>query len=337
MNILLSAVGRRAYLVDYFKAVVHPLGGRVFATNTTADATGFLVADETSLVPPSSSDEYINTMIGLCKTWKIKLLFSLHDWDAPVIARHRQAFLDIGTLPVMADAKVLACCLDKWETYQAMLQLGVNVPKTYLSLEEVDAALKHETTFPLIVKPRWGQGSIGLFKVYDREELHLAYQLSERAAIRFASVCPEIDASQPQVLIQECVLGEEYGCDIVNNLEGDFQRAFVKHKFGMRSGETDIAESVSLPAIESLAQKIAQWSRHLGCMDSDFIIDKGGRPYLIELNPRFGGGYPFTHSAGANIPQALVAWAQGRDIQDEWYRDYKLHIRTYKEIALLII
>lgn len=44
MNVLLSAVGRRAYLVEYFKQVVHPLGGKVYTTNTHPDATGFVVA-----------------------------------------------------------------------------------------------------------------------------------------------------------------------------------------------------------------------------------------------------------------------------------------------------
>ena len=40
MNILLSAVGRRAYLVDYFKQALAPCGGKVVAANTTMDATG---------------------------------------------------------------------------------------------------------------------------------------------------------------------------------------------------------------------------------------------------------------------------------------------------------
>jgi carbamoyl-phosphate synthase large subunit len=39
---------------------------------------------------------------------------------------------------------------------------------------------------------------------------------------------------------------------------------------------------------------------------------------VLELNPRFGGGYPFTHRAGANLPAALIAWAAGETIDPRW-------------------
>lgn len=340
MNVLLSAVGRRAYLVDYFRKAVAPYGGRIYATNTTPDATGFLVADEAAVVPPAASPEFVDALLGLCQKWHIKLLFSLHDWEAPVIARNRQRFLEVGTIPVMGGAEMMAACLDKFRTIQVAKTLGVAVPCTYLGLDEVHAALASGAeAFPLIVKPRWGQGSVGLFKVEDTDELEWAYRLSERGALKFAKVCPEIDASQSQVLIQSCIDGDEYGCDIINNLNGKFQRAFVKHKFAMRSGETDAAESVDMPQIIYLAEKIAQWSLHLGCMDSDFMVDrKTGTPYLIELNPRFGGGYPFTHAAGANVPEACVRWAMGdADVEERWAVGYQVGVKTFKEIALLSV
>ena len=52
-------------------------------------------------------------------------------------------------------------------------------------------------------------------------------------------------------------------------------------------------------------------------MDCDcFVTDEG--PVVLEINPRFGGGYPFSHAAGANLPAALLAWATGADPQPEW-------------------
>lgn len=331
MNILLSAVGRRAYLVKYFQQAVRPLGGCVYATNTHPDATGFLAADEGALVPPSTDPAYVDKLVDLCRRWNIRLLFSLHDWDAPAIAGARGRFLEVGTIPVMGPSALLADCLDKYATVQQAEALGVRCPKTVLSVEEALAGL----TFPMIVKPRWGQGSVGLFRVADAEELRAAYRLSELQARRFLGSCPGVDRAAPQVVVQECVPGAEYGCDIVNDLNGGFRRAFVKHKFAMRAGETDAAESVEHPAIASAAAKIGAWSGHLGCLDSDWMIGADGEPVLIELNPRFGGGYPFTHCAGANVPRACVDWARGVE-SDAWWRGYRIGVRTFKEISLTV-
>lgn len=40
---------------------------------------------------------------------------------------------------------------------------------------------------------------------------------------------------------------------------------------------------------------------------------------VLELNPRFGGGYPFSHVAGANIPAAIIAWIEGAEPKSEWF------------------
>ena len=329
MNVLLSAVGRRSYLVDYFKRLVHPLGGRVYATNTIREASGFLAADEAEIVPPSRDPSYVDRMLELCVRWKVGLLFSLHDWDAPVLARARRKFLEIGTIPVMAPAEKMATCLDKYETVRAMERIGVPVPVTALSAAEALDRL----SFPMIVKPRWGQGSLGLFKAENADELEAFAGVSSTEARKFAAACPEIDPEAPQVIVQEYLPGAEFGCDIVNDLNGKFRRAFVKRKFAMRAGETDAAESVENTDVAALAERVGAWSGHLGCMDSDWRLGADGQPRLIELNPRFGGGYPFTHCAGADICRACVDWARGID-DGAWCAGYHTGVVTYKEIFM---
>ena len=49
---------------------------------------------------------------------------------------------------------------------------------------------------------------------------------------------------------------------------------------------------------------------HPGNLDVDVFVD-GANLSVLELNCRFGGGYPFTHASGANFPAAIVAWLCG--------------------------
>ena len=51
-------------------------------------------------------------------------------------------------------------------------------------------------------------------------------------------------------------------------------------------------------------------------MDVDvFLVD--GKPYVLEMNARFGGGYPFSHMAGCDLPKAIVAWHNGKIVNEE--------------------
>ena len=183
INVLLTAVGRRTYLVDYFREALLPCGGKVYAANCLRDATGLMAADGFEIVPKSADAGYVDRLLELCRRWRISLLFSLHDWDAPVIARSRERFLDAGTVPVMADADVLSACLDKYATAREMKRIGVPVPWTTLSLDEAAEEMKSRGC-EMVVKPRWGQGSVGLFKVGSGDELEWAYRLSDSIARR---------------------------------------------------------------------------------------------------------------------------------------------------------
>ena len=64
MNILLTSVGRRSYLVHYFKEVI---SGKVIAANTSAETAAMYVADHAEIVPSSSDENYINVIIEICK------------------------------------------------------------------------------------------------------------------------------------------------------------------------------------------------------------------------------------------------------------------------------
>jgi carbamoyl-phosphate synthase large subunit len=232
----------------------------------------------------------------------------LNDLDLPILSADRSRFLERGVTPVVSEPDVINTCFDKWKTVQFLHKIGLQTPKTYKSLDSaVNAVETGELDFPLVVKPRWGSGSIGVEFVDDRKELMLAWPLTlskiKRSILNRASQ----KDMEHAVLIQEKINGTEFGLDVVNDLNGRYVATITKQKLAMRAGETDKAVTVSNPELANIGQIIGMELRHIANLDCD-VFEKDGRYYVLELNPRFGGGYPFSQMAGANIPAAILCW-----------------------------
>ena len=43
--------------------------------------------------------------------------------------------------------------------------------------------------------------------------------------------------------------------------------------------------------------------------------------YVLELNARFGGGYPFSHLSGVNLPGAIIEWLNGNVAPKEFFEE----------------
>ena len=53
--------------------------------------------------------------------------------------------------------------------------------------------------------------------------------------------------------------------------------------------------------------------KHIANLDCD-VLEKDGIYYVLELNPRFGGGFPFSYEAGVNMPKAIIQWIKGEEV-----------------------
>lgn len=316
-NVLLTSAGRRNYLVDYFRQALAGQGC-VFAADASEEAAALQEADRSFILPMASDPTYIDTLLSVCKKYQVRLLVSLNDLELPVIAAHRNRFLELGTIPVVSSPEVIDICFDKWATYNFIKNIGLNSPETFLSLQDAQIALKKGSlTFPMVIKPRWGSASIGIDFLEAIEELEMSYHLAKIRLLK--TFLGEISSrnSDNCLLIQKQLFGEEFGLDIINDLSGQYVTTFVKRKLVMRAGETDRAEIVENEMLKSIGKKIGRSLGHIGNLDCDVFVD-GTDCYILEMNPRFGGGYPFSHMGGADLPSALVAWAENKIADSRW-------------------
>lgn len=333
MNILLTSVGRRAYMVKYFKEAIGE-DGEVHVCNSDDLTVAFHYADHSVVSPLIYDENYIPFLLHYCKQNKIDVLLSLFDIDLLILAQNKDKFAGIGTKVIVADTSIIEMCNDKWKTHLFLKENGFNVPKTYLSLQRALLALDSgELHYPIIVKPRFGCGSIAMSIAEDEMALLYYFRRNTRTISKTylkyeSSAVPDDE----QIIYQEFLEGQEYGADIINDLKGNLQNVIVKRKLAMRAGETDIAEIVDEPSIKVVCEQLGQLTKHPGNMDCDvFLVN--GKPYVLEMNARFGGGYPFSHMAGCNLPKAIVEWASGNGIPETLLKA-ETGLYGYKEINI---
>lgn len=337
MNILFTSVGRRTYLVEYFKNALKN-DGKVYVANSNANSPAFLVADESVISPLIYDKNYIPFLLEFCKRKNIDAIISLFDIDLPILSKNITLFKQNGITVVVSEEQVLDICNDKYKTYQFLNENGFNTPKTFIEIDEIKNKLQNNTIkFPVILKPRWGMGSIGIFKADNLEELEVFYKkLSRKIFNTYLKYESSIDVDHA-ILMQEMIDGQEYGLDIINDLEGNYQNTIVKKKVTMRSGETDCAETVDSLEIKKIGEKLSKTIKHIANLDCDIFVTEDNTIYVLEMNARFGGGYPFSHLAGVNLPRAIIKWLKNEFVDINDLLTAKSNVYGQKDIKIVRI
>ena len=315
MNVFLTSVGRRAYMVKYFKQVLGD-EGTVHVCNSDDKTVAFHYADKSVIAPLIYDPSYISFLLEYCKENRIDILLSLFDIDLPILAANKSRFEEIGTRVIVSDPEIVGICNDKWKTYQYLTANNFHAPKTFLTLQQTLLALESgELQYPIIVKPRFGCGSIAMSVAEDELGLIYYYRRNTRA-VKNTYLKYESGAVEEKIIYQEYLKGQEYGADIINDLNGKFQHVNIRKKIAMRAGETDIAELIEEPEIYKELKRLGTLTGHVANMDTDvFLVD--GVPYILEMNARFGGGYPFSHEGGCNLPKAIIDWCNGNTVDSQ--------------------
>ena len=318
MNILILSCGSRNKIVQYFKRELNGIG-KVLATDCSPLAPALYDADQHFIVPRIETENYINTILEICEKQNVKAVFSLIDPEISLLAKHRQQFLAIGTIPIVSDYDLVEMCFDKFAMNQFLEKHGFQSIKSYIKKEAFDHDLANGTIgFPVFIKPIKGSASINSSKVNSSEELELAMK------------------NKDHMMIQAFMDGVELGADVyIDFISGEPVAIFTKEKVAMRAGETDKAISVKEPRLFDLIKDFVKVAGFKGMIDID-IFKVNGEYIISEVNPRFGGGYPHAYECGVNIPRMIIHNLQNQ-INESRIGQYDEGIRMMKYNEIKII
>lgn len=315
MNVLITNVGRRGYLVDFLRNTPD-FNGKIYVSDCCKSASGlFSDNDGAFYLPKPLNDEnlYIQELVKLCHKLDVSIVFPVIDPEIDILSRYVDELKRENINVVVSDSRVLGIAYNKLMMNKFLEDNGFNVPKTYTDLESFNKAFKSsEISFPVILKPIYGSGSAETYKIKSIEQLKGLFHEG--------------------LMIQQLIVGHEYGCDVLNNLEKEPVRCVVKRKLSMRAGETDKAITVKDKRIQNEAIRLGRCLGHIGNLDSD-VLDDGDKLYFIDLNPRFGGGYPITHSSGVNYLDLIIKMYQGEKISPD-FENYNEDVLVMKTVSI---
>jgi len=310
MNILLTSVGRRSYLIKYFKEALGDLG-KIYASNSVK-SIATQEADDYLITPLIYDDNYIPVIIDFCIKNNITAVMSVFDIDLLVLSKNASIFEENGIRLILADQKAIEICNDKWETFLFLKKNNIKTPKSYLSVDDVLKSIENsEISYPVVIKPRWGMASLGIYMVDNEDELRV---LSKKCKKEIFDSHLKFESSftpDESIIYQEKLNGQEYGLDVINDLEGNYVTTFSKKKILMRAGETDLGETVSSLPFINIAQILSHEIKHQAILSVDCFIVKD-EIFVIEMNCRISGHYPLSHLAGVDLPKQIVLWLQGK-------------------------
>lgn len=280
MNILLINPGRRDYLVKYFLKLPKKLKVKLFIIDPDKNVPSFAVSNKTNnhVSPFAKEKNYKFFLRKFVKNNKIQIIFPFSEFELKILANDKSYYHDKKVCLVISNLNVISICENKIKTEKFLKNIGINYPK-------IIPFNKIKKNLPVIKKKIFGNSS-------KNQKIIRHYQDIPRK-------------KDHGYFYQKYFNFQEYGMDILNDFQGNYLHSLAKKKISMRAGDTDKAEIISSKKFLNLAKKISSNLKHIGNLDIDFLVNKE-KIYVIDLNPRFGGGYPFTHEYGFNYIKAMV-------------------------------
>lgn len=288
MNILILSCGTRNKLVHYFKECNE--FDKVVVTDCSEWAPAIYEADKFYIVPRMTEPGYLDCLKEICKEEAINVLLPLQEDELVLIAKNKKIFSDIGVLPLVSDLDKVSLCKDKYLLNCRLRDQGINAVSTVLAGDYLATAKKQVDVF---VKPRFGAGSINTMGVRTKRLLEAL-----------------MEEAETELVVQPRVSGKEYGVDVyVDTESGEIVALFCKEKLRMRAGETEKSKSVKNDQIKALVMNAVSFLQLRGPLDVD-VMEQEGEYFILEINPRFGGGYPHAYECGISFPKYIACNAR---------------------------
>ncbi len=285
-NIIITSAGKRVELLQEFKhelALLCPDAQVIAVDLNPKMSPACWVADRAFAVPRVTSPDYIPALMRIAEDNNVRLVVPTIDTELKILAQSRPAFLDAGIEVLVPDTCVVDMCRDKRMTARFFDKVGIPNPKV------MD---KHDPRFPMFAKPYDGSLSANIHVINTSEDL------TQRIL------------DDPKLIFMELIdktVFKEYTVDMYYDADGNVKSIVPRERIEIRAGEVNKGAARKNGLVKFLKERMELIPGIRGCICIQVFYDESSDKVVgIEINPRFGGGYPLSYYAKANFPEMII-------------------------------
>ena len=284
-NILILSAGRRVELVEAFKAQAQKQlkGSLVITTDMRPELSAACRVADCSIAAPRATDEaYVDFLLDLCRDHEVGLVIPTIDTELLPLARRKADFARESINLIISSEDLVQRSRDKRRTAILFGEIGLPTPQIYA---------RDQIRFPCFAKPYDGSCSIGARIVQSPGDVSPAMLVDEK--LMFMELVPSTY--------------KEFTVDAYFDRTGALLSLVPRQRLEVRGGEVSKGVTRKGYVYDFLLERLGRLRGALGCITLQVFGDEtSGGIFAIEINPRFGGGYPLSYGAGANYPKWLI-------------------------------
>lgn len=254
-----------------------------------------------------SCDKIIDLLLNKFKTKNYKhILIACNDTVSSLIDQNRNLLEPYFIVPGCKQEGLVTFFMDKNRMCQRAVEFGLNVPQTHV-LSKYSIYNGLDIPYPCIIKPLESRGT-------SKSDICLCYnqqELSNKLSAKDVLVQQYID-KQFEFQFIGCSLngGENIiipGLSIILRQPSTTNTGFLHYR------ALDSTFSTTLERTKMFIQSIG----YSGLFSVEFLRDKDGKDFFMEINFRNDGNSIAVTNAGVNLPYLWYLNAIGHDFQDE--------------------
>jgi carbamoyl-phosphate synthase large subunit len=153
--------------------------------------------------------------------------------------------------------------------------------------------------FPKIAKPAKGFGAKGIINIQNEEELDIFNK----------------KYNPDEFIVQNFISGQETTVDMYVSKANKLIGYVLRDRLEVSDGEVMVCKTREPDDNEKkLIENIYRIGGWEGCITIQYIKDTAGKLYLLEINPRFGGGATCSIETGLNMPKYILSELLGHKL-----------------------